>query len=116
MPAELRAGAGIPRHPDLAHRPDDGISADARHRLDRAVQHLKNIGCPATGIISYEGLVTAVRAETRAHHYDEVILATGRHQGSRLARATGRDPVHQLRREWGDRLIVFAETQRRADL
>ena len=50
---------------------------------------------------------SAVRAETRRHDYDEVILATGRQEGSRLAHVVGRDPVQRLRRQWGQRLIVF---------
>jgi hypothetical protein len=106
-PAGLRAGAGLPQHPDPAHQADDGTSVDARHRMDRAVQHLKNIGCPATGIVSHDDPATAVRAETSARHYDEVILATGRPEVSRLSRIAGRDPLHQLRRALGDRLIVF---------
>jgi hypothetical protein len=106
-PAELRAGAGLPRQPGPARPADDGASADARHRMDRAVQHLKNVGCPATGIVSHGDLVTAVRAETSARHYDEVILATGRPEVSRRSRIAGRDPMHQLRRALGDRLIVF---------
>jgi hypothetical protein len=106
---ESLAGAGIPRHPDLAHRPDDPISVDAEHRMERAVQHLKTIGCQASGIISYEDLVTAVRSETRGHGYDEVILATGKQEGSGLARIVGRDPVQQLRHECGERLIDFPE-------
>jgi hypothetical protein len=77
--------------------------------MERAVQHLKMIGCRASGIISYEDLVTAVRSETRGHDYDEVILATGRQEGSALARIVGRDPVQPLRREWGKRLIEFPE-------
>ena len=109
MPVELLAGAGIPKHPDLAHRPDDPISVNAGHRMERAVQNLKMIGCHASGIISYEDLVTAVRSETRVHDYDEVILATGRQEGSGLARIVGRDPVQQLRREWGERLTEFPE-------
>jgi hypothetical protein len=105
---ERLAGAGIPRHPDLAHQPDDDISAHAEHRMERAVQHLKMIGCRASGIITYEDLVTAVRSETRGHDYDEVILATGRREGSELAHLVGRDAVGQLRRKWGQRLIVFS--------
>jgi hypothetical protein len=58
---------------------------------------------------SYDDLVTAVRLETRSHDYNEVILATGRHEGSGVARLLGRDPVHQLRRKWGQRLIVFPD-------
>jgi hypothetical protein len=46
--------------------------------------------------------VRAVRAETRAHHYDEVILATGRQGGTRMARGLHLDPVHQLQRRWGN--------------
>jgi len=76
--------------------------------MNLAVRHLKTIGCQASGIISDQELVKAVRAETRAHHYDEVILATGRQGGTRLARGLHLDPVHQLQRRWGQRLIVFS--------
>jgi hypothetical protein len=62
---ESLAGAGIPQHPDLAHRPDDPISVNAEHRMERAVQNLKMIGFEASGIISHEDLVTAVHSETR---------------------------------------------------
>ena len=44
--------------------------------MNRAVRRLKTIGCQASGLISDEELVKAVRAETRRHNYDEVILAT----------------------------------------
>jgi hypothetical protein len=37
---ESLAGAGIPKHPELAHRPDDPISVNAEHRMERAVQNL----------------------------------------------------------------------------
>jgi hypothetical protein len=43
---------------------------------------LKTIGHQASGLISDEELVKAVGAETRRHHYDEVISAAGRHDGS----------------------------------
>jgi len=52
------------------------------------------------------------RGETRAHHYDEVILATGRQGVSWLARSLRPDPVHQLRRRWRQRLVIFAPGQR----
>jgi len=52
----------------------------------------------------------AVRSETAAHDYDEVILATGRQDTPRLAQLTGRDPVQQLRRKWGQQLPVFQES------
>jgi hypothetical protein len=67
------------------------------------------IGGLGSGIISDEELSKAVRAELGGHEYDQVILATGRQQGSWLARLLGRDPVHQLRRRLGRRLRVFAE-------
>jgi hypothetical protein len=105
MPIVLRPAAGIFKHPSLPERP--GMSVRAEHRMNLAVQHLQAIGCQASGIISQEGLVTAVRAETGGHDYDEVILATGKQSISRLARIMGRDPVHRLRRKWGDRLITF---------
>jgi hypothetical protein len=111
LPAlELLLGAQVGKFP-VAPRPDHDISADAEHRMNLAVRHLKMIGCQASGIISDEDLVHAVRAETRRHDYDEVILATGRQDSSRLARLVGRDPVQQLRRKWGQRLIVFPDGQ-----
>jgi hypothetical protein len=106
---EFLSAAGVLKHPDLAHQPDDEISVHAEHRMERAVQHLKMIGCRSSGIISHEDLVTAVRSETRGHDYDELILATGRQEPSRLAHLVHQDPVQQLRRKWGERLIVFRE-------
>jgi len=35
-------------------------------------------------------------------------MATGRQGGTRLARSIRPDPVHQLRRRWGQRLTVLA--------
>lgn len=84
---ERLAGAGVPKHPSLAPTPDHGVGANAEHRMDRAVQHLKMIGCQASGIISYDDLVTAVRSETAIHGYDEAILVTGREEGFELAHA-----------------------------
>jgi hypothetical protein len=75
--------------------------------MELAVRHLKAIGCQANGLISDEDLVTAVRAETAVHDYDQVILATGRQPGPGLARLAGQDPVRRLRLTWGQRLIVF---------
>jgi hypothetical protein len=103
---ELLLGAQAGKFP-VAPRPDHDIGAAAEHRMNLAVRQLKMIGCQASGIISDEDLVKAVRAETRGHDYDEVILATGRQDSSRLARLMGRDPVQQLRRQWGQRLVVF---------
>jgi hypothetical protein len=107
LPAmELMLGARAGKFP-VAPRPDHDIGAAAEHRMNLAVRHLKTIGCQANGLISDEDLVKAVRSETRRHDYDEVILATGRQEGSWLARVMGRDPVHHLRRKLGQRLIVF---------
>ena len=76
--------------------------------MNLALRHLKTIGCQASGLLSDEDdLVKAVRAETKRHDYDEVILATGRQGGTSLARGLHLDPVHQLRRRLGQRLIVF---------
>jgi 1-acyl-sn-glycerol-3-phosphate acyltransferase len=80
--------------------------------MNLAVRHLQTIGCQASGVISDQDLVKAVRSETASHDYDEVILATGRQDGSRVARMMGRGPVQQLRRKWGQRLIVFPEGRR----
>ncbi len=108
LPAmELVLGANAGKFP-VAPRPDHDISAAAEHRMDLAVRHLRVIGCQASGVISDEDLVKAVRHESRAHDYDQVILATGRQNGSGLAGVLRLDPVHQLRRQWGDRLIVFS--------
>jgi len=46
--------------------------------MNLAVQRLKAIGCRASGIISDNDVLEAVRAESRAHRYDQVILVTGR--------------------------------------
>jgi len=76
--------------------------------MNLALQHLKTIGCQASGLLSDENdLVKAVRSETRGHDYDKVILATGRQGGSSLARGLRLDPIHQLRRRLGQQLIVF---------
>ena len=113
-PLELALGAATghaqqaPAKYPTAPQPGHDISAAAEHRMYRAVRHLKTIGCQASGFISDQELVKAVRAETRRHDYDEVILATGRQGGTRLARSLHQDPIHQLRRRWGQRLTVFA--------
>ena len=104
--AELLLGARSGKFP-VAPRPGHDLNAAAEHRMNLAVRHLKTIGCQASGLLSEEELVKAVRAETRRHDYDEVILATGRQAGSKLAHVVGRDPVQRLRRQWGQRLIVF---------
>lgn len=100
---ELLLGAGVSIGtvvPVLsrAPRPDQRVSAAAEQRMHQAVQHLKAVGCQASGIISDRNMLEAVRAETRAHDYDQVILATSRQSGPRLARLLRRDPVHRLPR------------------
>jgi hypothetical protein len=108
LPAmELALGARAGKFP-VAPRPGHDISAAAEHRMNLAVRHLTVIGCQASGLISDEDLVKAVRHETRAHDYDKVILAMGKLDGSGLAGVLRLDPVHQLRRLWSDRLIVFS--------
>jgi hypothetical protein len=74
--------------------------------MDLAKHYLEVIGCEASGIISDEDPVKAVRSETRARDYDAVILATPRLGGSWLAHLLHLDPVHQLQRRWGKSLIV----------
>jgi hypothetical protein len=97
----------VPVKLPIAPQPDHDVNAAAHHRVNRAVRQLKAIGYQASGVIRDEELVRAVRAETRARHYDEVILATGRQGGTWLARGLHRGPVHQLRRRWGQRLVTF---------
>jgi hypothetical protein len=92
----------------VAPQPDHDVSAAAEHRMNLAVRHLKAIGCQASGVISDQGLVKAVGSETRGHDYDEVIVAGGRQNGSKLAWALHLDPLHQLRRRWGKRLVLFS--------
>jgi hypothetical protein len=108
LPAmEMLLGARVGKFP-VAPAADHDVAAAAEHRMNLAVRHLVTIGCQASGIMSDQNdLVKAVRAETHAHTYDEVILATGRQRASWLARVLHRDPVHRLQRQWGQRLIVF---------
>jgi hypothetical protein len=102
---EMLIFAQLGRMP-LARPPDSGMRAVAEHRMDLAIHYLKVIGCEASGLVSDEDLVNAVRSETRARDYDGVIVAAARPGGSGLARTLHLDPVHQLRRRWGKRLIV----------
>ena len=107
LPAmEMLLGATVGKFP-VAPQADHDVAASAEHRMNLAVRHLKTIGCEASGIISDQELVPAVRAETRIHAYDGLIVATGMQGGSGLARRLHLDPVHQLRRRWGKRLTVF---------
>ncbi len=108
LPAtELLLGAQIGKFP-VAPRPDHDISAAAEHRMRLAMHDLRVIGCRASGVISDEGdPVKAVRSETRGRHYEEVILAISRQGGGWLTRLLHLDPVHRLRRHWGQRLTVF---------
>jgi hypothetical protein len=108
LPAmELLLGAQIGKFP-VAPRADHDISAAAEHRMNLAIRHLKTIGCRASGLISDEqDLLKAVRSETGAHEYDQVILTTSRQGGTRLARALRLDAIRRLRRLLGERLIEF---------
>jgi hypothetical protein len=111
-PLELLLGAATahgqsaPAKYPTAPQPGQGVTAAAEHRMNLAVRQLKAIGYRASGLISDQELVRAVRAETRRHDYDEVILATGRQGGSWLVRSLHLDPVHQLQRRWGQHLVV----------
>jgi hypothetical protein len=102
----LGTSSNITKFP-VAPRPGHDIGAAAEHRLSLAVRHLRVIGCRASGYISDDDLVTAVRAETRAHRYDQVILATGRQHGTWPSRVLHRDPARRLLRLLGQRLVVF---------
>lgn len=95
-------GQSAPAKYPTAPQPGHDVHAAAEHHMNLTVRHLKTIGYQASGIISDQELVKAMRAETRAHHYDEVTLATRRQGGSGLACGLHRDPVHQLRWRWGN--------------
>ena len=100
---ELLLGAGISIAtvvPVLsrAPRPGHDVGAAAEHRMHQVVQQLKAAGCQASGIISDSDMLEAVRAETRAHDYDQVILATSRRDGPWLVRLLRQGAVHRLRR------------------
>lgn len=108
---ELLLGAGISIGtvvPVLARAPppDHDAGAAAEHRMRRAVQQLRGIGWQASGIISDSDLLEAVRAEIRAHDYDQVILAISRQGGPWLARLLRRDAVHRLGRRCRQPLTV----------
>ena len=91
-PLELLLGAATahgqsaPAKYPAAPQPGHHVNATAEHRMNLAVRQLKTIGYQARGLMSDQELVKAVGAETRRHHYDEVIVATGR-QGGQLAGA-----------------------------
>ncbi len=81
--------------------------AATEHRMNSAVLQLEQAGCHAVGVITGQRqLDTAVRAEIHGHHYDEVIVVTGR-TSSWLTRLLRLDPVHRLRWRLGHRLTVF---------
>ena len=108
---ELLLGAGVSIGtvvPVLSRAPRPGhhVSASAEQRMHQAVQQLKAIGCQASGIISDSDMLEAVRAETRANDYDQVILATSGQGGPWLARMLHRDSVHKLRRRCKQPLTV----------
>jgi hypothetical protein len=115
-PLELLLGAAtahgqsVPAKYPTAPQPGHHVSAAAEHRKNLAVRHLKTIGYQASGLLSDEELVKAVGAETRRHHYDEVILTAGRQDSSWLARSLHLDPIHQLRRKV-QRLVILAPGQ-----
>jgi hypothetical protein len=111
-PLELLLGAATahgqsaPAKYPTGPQPGHGVNAAAEDRMNLAVRRLKAIGYRASGLTSDEELVKAMDVETRRHDYDEVILATCRQGRSWLARGLHRDPVHQLRRRWGQRLVI----------
>ena len=82
--------------------------------MDLAMHYLKVIGCEASGLVSDEDLVNAVRSETRARDYDGVILAAG----SARRQLAGSCSCIWTRftscgRRWGKRLIVCQPRQAR---
>jgi hypothetical protein len=115
-PLELLLGAATahgqsaPAKYPTGPQPGHHVNAAAEHRTNLAVRQLKTVGYQASGLMSDQELVKAVGAETRRHHYDEVIMTAGRQGGSWLARSLHLDPVHQLRRKV-PRLVIFPPGQ-----
>lgn len=103
---ELLLGARIGKFP-RAPRAGYDVHAAARHRGNRAAGQLRTLGCRATGVISDQPLVAAVRAELAARDVDDVVLATGPPTGRGVAALLRLDPVHRLRRRLGTRLVTF---------
>ncbi len=103
---ELLLGARAGKFP-VAPRPDHDVAAAAKHRLNLTMEHLTALGYQASGLISDEDLIHAVRSETGRHDYDHVLLMIGRQPASRLTRSLRLDPVHRLQRSLGERLTVF---------
>jgi hypothetical protein len=101
------SGIFAPAKFPVTPRPDHDVNAAAEHRMNLTVRHLATIGCQASGLISDEGLVKAVDAETRRRDYDEIVLMTSNQEGSWLARALHLEPIHQLQRHWGKKLTAF---------
>jgi hypothetical protein len=108
LPAtELLLGAQSGKFP-VAPRPSYNVGAAAEHRMNLAVQHLTVIGCQASGFIGdEESLVKAVMSEVRGRDFTAVLLVNGHPRGSSLSRWLHLDPISQLRRRLGQRLIVF---------
>jgi len=78
--------------------------------MNLAIHYLKVIGCEASGLVSDEDLVNAVRSETRARDYDGVIVAVGRLEGSGAGpcRASGpASPVAQALGQTADRMSAW---------
>src|SRR6516162_11185271 len=65
----LGSSSNVTKFP-VAPQPDHDIGAAAGHRMNLAVRHLRVIGCQASGFVSDDDLVTALRAETSGHLYD----------------------------------------------
>lgn len=108
LPAtELLLGAQSGKFP-VAPRPGYNLGAAAGHRMNLTVRHLTAIGCQASGFIGdEENLVKAVTSEVRSRDYAAVLLVSGHPRGSPLSRWLRLDPVSQLRRRLGQRLVVF---------
>ena len=76
--------------------------------MNLTVRHLTAIGCQASGFIGdEESLVKAVTSEIRSRDDAAVLLVSGHLRGSALSRWLRLDPVSQLRRRLGLRLVVF---------
>jgi hypothetical protein len=79
-------GRGGARPMPRAPRPTHDLNDAARHRMNRALRAVRNLGWQAEGAVTQGSLVKAVDQEVRRGHFDEVVLVMDPQVGHRSAR------------------------------